>query len=86
MPNWLLSARLYVRELQGEKIVISTLKEGAITGVVWAKDLVPFKELSDAETPTEEPATPEVPEVDSPKEEVTTTPEKTEEFSDNWIK
>lgn len=86
MPNWLLSSKLYVRELQGEKIVISTLKEGAITGVVWAKDLVPFKELSGAETSTEEPTNPEASEVDKPKEEVTTTPEKTEEFSDNWIK
>ena len=40
MANWVPTAKLYVREVGAEKIVVSTLKEGAITGTVWAKDLV----------------------------------------------
>lgn len=40
MANWVPTAKLYVREVGTEQIVVSTLKEGAITGTVWAKDLV----------------------------------------------
>lgn len=39
IASWVPSSKLYVREISGEKIVVSTLKEGAITGTVWAKDL-----------------------------------------------
>lgn len=34
IPSWLFNSKLYVRELQGSNIVFSTLKTGAITGVV----------------------------------------------------
>lgn len=40
MASWVPSSKLYVREVSGDKVVISTLKEGAITGQVWAKDLI----------------------------------------------
>ena len=40
MASWVPTAKLYVREVGSEKIVVSTLKEGAITGTVWAKDLI----------------------------------------------
>lgn len=39
VPAWLLKKTLYVRELQGDNVVISTLKFGAITGVVAKKYL-----------------------------------------------
>ena len=34
IPNWVINSTLYVREIRGEEIVFSTLKVGAITGVV----------------------------------------------------
>ena len=41
MASWLAGATLYVREIRSDStIVISTLKEGDITGVVYATDLV----------------------------------------------
>lgn len=40
MASWVPSSKLYVREYRGETTVVSTLKEGAITGTVWTKDLV----------------------------------------------
>lgn len=40
MASWVPKSKLYVREVQYDKVVVSTLKEGAITGVVFAKDLV----------------------------------------------
>lgn len=33
IPNWVISSKLYVRELRGDDVVFSTLKTGAITGV-----------------------------------------------------
>ena len=39
MPTWLFDMKLYVREINGENIVISTLKSGAITGTVKDKYL-----------------------------------------------
>lgn len=39
IPKWLLNMTLYVRELQGDNVVISTLKSGAVTGVVNSKYL-----------------------------------------------
>lgn len=39
IASWVLKKELYVRELLGERTVVSTLKEGAITGTVWTKDL-----------------------------------------------
>lgn len=39
IPKWLLNMKLYVRELQGDNVVISTLKSGAVTGVVHSKYL-----------------------------------------------
>lgn len=40
MASWVPSSKLYVREVGTNTVVISTLKEGAVTGTVWAKDLV----------------------------------------------
>lgn len=40
MASWVPSSKLYVRKISGNEITISTLKEGAITGTVWATDLV----------------------------------------------
>lgn len=40
MASWVPSSKLYVREYQGETTVVSTLKEGAITGTCWTRDLV----------------------------------------------
>lgn len=34
VPNWVIDSKLYVRELRGDDVVFSTLKTGAITGVV----------------------------------------------------
>lgn len=34
VPTWVINSKLYVRELQGDDVVISTLKTGAITGKV----------------------------------------------------
>lgn len=34
IPNWVINSTLYVREIQGDNIVFSTVKTGAITGVV----------------------------------------------------
>lgn len=34
IPNWVIKSKLYVRQIQGDNIVFSTLKVGAITGVV----------------------------------------------------
>lgn len=39
IPGWLLEAVLYVREIDGDRIVISTAKTGAITGAVNKKYL-----------------------------------------------
>lgn len=46
IPNWVFSSKLYVRELQGDNVVISTLKTGAITGVVNKKYLTAYKATS----------------------------------------
>ena len=40
VPNWVINSTLYVRELQGDDVVISTLKTGAITGKVNKKYIV----------------------------------------------
>ena len=39
IPCWLFLVNLYVREINGDNVVISTLKTGAITGVVTKKDI-----------------------------------------------
>jgi hypothetical protein len=39
IPSWVFSCTLYVRELRGNSAVVSTLKSGAITGVVDKKYL-----------------------------------------------
>lgn len=40
IPQWVKNSVLYVRGVNDENIVVSTLKEGAVTGVVSKKDLV----------------------------------------------
>lgn len=40
MASWVPSSKLYVRKISENEITISTLKEGAITGIVWATDLI----------------------------------------------
>lgn len=37
--SWVYAQKLYVREIEGDRIVVSTLKEGAITGAVHRKHL-----------------------------------------------
>lgn len=39
VPSWVIKSKLYVREIQGENVVISTQKSGAITGIVNQKYL-----------------------------------------------
>lgn len=39
IPNWVFKKTLYVRQINGDRIVISTLKSGAITGAVHKKYL-----------------------------------------------
>ena len=46
IASWVPSSKLYVRQVCGDKVIISTLKEGAITGQVWAKDLVLVEKAS----------------------------------------
>ena len=54
IPAWVFNSKLYVREIQGENIVFSTLKTGAITGVTKASNLVPYSGSSSTapSTPT----------------------------------
>lgn len=40
IKSWVFDKVLYVREIQKENVVISTLKTGAVTGVVASKDLI----------------------------------------------
>lgn len=40
IPNWVINSKLYAREIRGNEIVFSTLKTGAITGVVDKKYIV----------------------------------------------
>lgn len=90
MPNWVIKSTLYVREIQGEKIVVSTKSEGAITGTVFAKDLelieAQIEETVEPEIklPVEEQTELEV----VPEVETETIPDNTEEpeFSEAWIK
>ena len=51
IPTWLFNSKLYVREINGENIVISTLKSGAITGVVKDKHLTAYANTSPVVTP-----------------------------------
>lgn len=44
IPNWVINSTLYARELQGDNVVFSTLKTGAVTGVVNKKYIVGNKE------------------------------------------
>ena len=39
IPSWVMKSRLYIREIKGDRIVISTQKTGAITGAVHKKYL-----------------------------------------------
>ena len=61
-PSWLLKKTLYVRELQGDNVVISTLKSGAITGVVAKQYLTkngqPVTTTTKPVTSTPAPSTP----------------------------
>lgn len=54
MANWVPSSKLYVREYQGQTTVVSTLKEGDVTGKCWTKDLI-LVEKAQKETSKEEP-------------------------------
>ena len=44
IPEWVFGKKLYLREWRdnGESAIISTVKSGAITGIVATKDLVPY--------------------------------------------
>lgn len=39
IPSWVMKSRLYIREINGDRVVISTLKSGAVTGAVNVKYL-----------------------------------------------
>ena len=39
IPSWVMKSRLYIREIKGDRIVVSTQKTGAITGAVHKKYL-----------------------------------------------
>lgn len=54
MASWVPSSKLYVREYQGQTTVVSTLKEGAVTGTCWTKDLI-LVEKAQKETSKVEP-------------------------------
>lgn len=85
IANWVHSKTLYVRGFDGssDKVIISTLKEGAITGIIWAKDLI-LVEKAEGESPSTEktPTTPPIEE--KPAETAPAEPET--EFSENWLK
>jgi hypothetical protein len=55
IPSWLFRYKLYVREVNGDKIVISTQKTGAVTGVVKSKYLTDY-DNKPAATPSKDPA------------------------------
>ena len=60
MQTWVTKATLYVREIRSDNtVVISTLKEGDVTGVVYLKDI---EKIGTTSTPT--PSTPAVPKED----------------------
>lgn len=61
IPSWVFEKVLYVREVNNDKIIISTLQSGAITGTVYRKDLAIIKD--NVVTPTPEPSTEEKKEV-----------------------
>ena len=42
IPSWVFKSKLYVRQINGDNIIISTLKTGAITGTVNKKYLVDY--------------------------------------------
>lgn len=46
IPEWVFKRKLYLREFRtgGAHAIVSTVKSGAITGVVFTKDLVPYGE------------------------------------------
>ena len=70
VPNWVIQSQLYVRGLQGNNIIVSTLKAGAITGVVERKYVV--KNGQTVATPPVTPAAPVAPE--TPETPATQTP------------
>ena len=55
IPTWVFNKVLYVRAINGDKITISTLKSGAITGTVNCKDLIANKEDAPEQPEQEKP-------------------------------
>ena len=45
VPSWVIGRKIYVRELRGDDVVISTLKSGAVTGVVNQKYLTKVDQM-----------------------------------------
>lgn len=50
IPGWLFGTKLYVRDIQGSNIVFSTVKTGAVTGVVNKKYLTRYSATSGSVT------------------------------------
>lgn len=51
MPSWVITAKLYVREIEkNSTVVVSTLQTGDVTGVVNMKDLVLIEKAQTSET------------------------------------
>jgi hypothetical protein len=46
IPTWVFNAKLYVRQVNGDNVIISTLKTGAITGIVNKKYLTAYGKIN----------------------------------------
>lgn len=52
IPNFVFNSKLYVREVNNENVVISTVKTGAVTGIVNKKYLVAYGTFESSKTET----------------------------------
>ena len=53
--SWVYKSKLYVRDVDGSRVVVSTQKTGAITGTVFASDLILVEAVKKTEDEPEEP-------------------------------
>lgn len=67
MAAWVPKSTLYVRNIDGDKVTVSTLKEGAVTGTVWRSDIERLNIPSEPSvvheanlSPVEEPVKPSI--------------------------
>jgi len=69
IPSWVFKKTLYVRDINGDKVTISTLKSGAITGSVNAKDIIANAKTTNAVTEVTKPVV-NTPTVSTPDQSV----------------